>query len=98
MRLCWRSRYRRASCRLLARGDHSLALAVRGHDAHDASVPCPSRPRGRSERARHGVAGEAMKSGFRVRVGAFASKGAAEKYLKDLARETGAKGFVTNAR
>jgi cell division protein FtsN len=35
------------------------------------------------------------KTWYRVRVGAFATKGAAEKYLKDLARETGAKGFVT---
>lgn len=32
---------------------------------------------------------------YRVKVGAFASKGEAEHYLRDLARETGAKGFVT---
>jgi DedD protein len=38
------------------------------------------------------------KTWYRVRVGAFGSKPAAEKYLKDLARETGAKGFVTNSR
>lgn len=33
---------------------------------------------------------------YRVRVGAFETKAAAEKYLKDLSRETGAKGFVTS--
>lgn len=36
------------------------------------------------------------KTWYRVRVGAFETKGAAEKYLKDLTRETGAKGFVTS--
>jgi cell division protein FtsN len=35
------------------------------------------------------------KTWYRVRVGAFATKVAAEKYLKDLSRETGAKGYVT---
>jgi len=35
------------------------------------------------------------KTWYRVRVGAFATKSAAEKYLKDLSRETGAKGYVT---
>jgi DedD protein len=38
------------------------------------------------------------KTWHRVRVGAFASRAAAEKYLKDLSRETGAKGYVTTAR
>jgi cell division septation protein DedD len=32
---------------------------------------------------------------YRVRVGAFEDKASAEAYLRDLARETGAKGFVT---
>lgn len=32
---------------------------------------------------------------YRVRVGAFEDRASAEAYLKDLARETGAKGFVT---
>ena len=32
----------------------------------------------------------------RVRVGSFETKAAAEKFLKDLTRETGAKGFVTS--
>jgi cell division protein FtsN len=36
------------------------------------------------------------KTWYRVRVGAFATKAAAEKYMKDLARETGAKGYVTS--
>jgi cell division protein FtsN len=35
---------------------------------------------------------------YRVRVGAFETKADAEKFLKDLARETGAKGFVTSNR
>ncbi len=35
---------------------------------------------------------------WRVRVGAFETKQAAERYLKDVARETGAKGFVTPSR
>ncbi len=35
---------------------------------------------------------------YRVRVGAFETKQAAERYLKDVARETGAKGFVTSTR
>lgn len=35
------------------------------------------------------------KTWHRVRVGAFAEKADAERFLKDLARETGAKGFVT---
>jgi DedD protein len=38
------------------------------------------------------------KTWHRVRVGAFATRAAAEKYLKDLSRETGAKGYVTTAR
>jgi cell division protein FtsN len=38
------------------------------------------------------------KTWYRVRVGAFEAKGDAEKFLKDLARETGAKGFVTSNR
>jgi cell division septation protein DedD len=33
-----------------------------------------------------------------VRVGAFDTKQAAERYLRDVARETGAKGFVTPSR
>jgi DedD protein len=32
---------------------------------------------------------------YRVRVGGFDTKEAAERYLRDVARETGAKGFVT---
>lgn len=32
---------------------------------------------------------------YRVKVGSFETKGEAERYLRDLARETGAKGFVT---
>jgi cell division protein FtsN len=35
---------------------------------------------------------------FRVRVGAFDSRESAERYLRDVARETGAKGFVTTTR
>ncbi len=35
---------------------------------------------------------------WRVRVGAFETKQAAERYLRDVARETGAKGFVTPSR
>lgn len=35
---------------------------------------------------------------YRVRVGAFATKAEAERYLKDLVRETGAKGFVAPGR
>jgi cell division septation protein DedD len=35
---------------------------------------------------------------WRVRVGAFDTKQAAERYLRDVARETGAKGFVTPSR
>lgn len=35
---------------------------------------------------------------WRVRVGGFDSREAAERYLRDVARETGAKGFVTPAR
>ena len=35
---------------------------------------------------------------YRVRVGGFDTKEAAERYLRDVARETGAKGFVTPAR
>lgn len=35
---------------------------------------------------------------YRVRVGAFDTKESAERYLRDVARETGAKGFVTPAR
>src|SRR5512133_465224 len=35
------------------------------------------------------------KTWHRVRVGSFETKTAAEKFLKDLTRETGAKGFVT---
>jgi cell division protein FtsN len=35
---------------------------------------------------------------FRVRVGAFDSREAAERYREDVARETGAKGFVTPSR
>lgn len=38
------------------------------------------------------------KTWYRVRIGAFETKADAEKYLKDLARETGAKGFVTSTR
>jgi cell division protein FtsN len=38
------------------------------------------------------------KTWYRVRIGAFEDKADAEKYLKDLARETGAKGFVTSTR
>lgn len=33
---------------------------------------------------------------YRVKVGAFATKGEAERYLRDLARETGVNGFVTS--
>jgi cell division septation protein DedD len=33
---------------------------------------------------------------YRVKLGAFDSKADAERYLRDLARETGAKGFVTS--
>jgi cell division protein FtsN len=36
------------------------------------------------------------KTWYRVRLGAFETKADAEKFLKDLARETGAKGFVTS--
>lgn len=36
------------------------------------------------------------KTWHRVRVGAFGTKAEAEKFLKDLSRETGAKGFVTS--
>jgi DedD protein len=35
---------------------------------------------------------------YRVRVGAFETKQDAERYLRDVARETGAKGFVTPSR
>jgi DedD protein len=35
---------------------------------------------------------------YRVRVGAFDTKESADRYLRDVARETGAKGFVTPAR
>lgn len=35
---------------------------------------------------------------FRVRVGSFESKDAAQRYLRDVARETGAKGIVTTSR
>ena len=35
---------------------------------------------------------------WRVRIGGFDSKEAAERYLRDVARETGAKGFVTPTR
>ncbi|HEX9052171.1 MAG TPA: SPOR domain-containing protein [Anaeromyxobacter sp.] len=35
---------------------------------------------------------------YRVRVGAFETKPDAERYLRDVARETGAKGFVTPSR
>lgn len=35
---------------------------------------------------------------YRVRVGAFDSREEAEVYMKDVARETGAKGFVTPSR
>ncbi len=35
---------------------------------------------------------------FRVRVGSFETKEAAQRYLKDAARETGAKGFVVPSR
>jgi cell division septation protein DedD len=35
---------------------------------------------------------------WRVRVGAFETREAAEHYLRDVARETGAKGFVTPSR
>jgi cell division protein FtsN len=35
---------------------------------------------------------------FRVRVGSFESKETAQKYLRDVARETGAKGIVTTSR
>ena len=35
---------------------------------------------------------------FRVRVGAFETKDAAQRYLRDVARETGAKGIVTPSR
>jgi cell division protein FtsN len=38
------------------------------------------------------------KSWYRVRLGDFETKAAAEKFLKDLSRETGAKGFVTSSR
>jgi cell division septation protein DedD len=35
---------------------------------------------------------------WRVRVGGFDTKDAAERYLRDAGRETGAKGFVAPAR
>ncbi len=35
---------------------------------------------------------------FRVRVGSFDTKDAAQRYLRDVARETGAKGIVTTTR
>lgn len=35
---------------------------------------------------------------YRVRVGRYESRAAAERFLKDLQRETGAKGFVTSAQ
>jgi DedD protein len=35
---------------------------------------------------------------FRVRVGGFETREAADRYLRDVARETGAKGFVTPSR
>ena len=35
---------------------------------------------------------------YRVRVGAFETRQEAERYLRDVARETGAKGFVTPSR
>jgi cell division protein FtsN len=36
------------------------------------------------------------KTWYRVRLGDFATKAEGEKFLKDLSRETGAKGFVTS--
>ncbi|MGB8932321.1 MAG: SPOR domain-containing protein, partial [Anaeromyxobacteraceae bacterium] len=36
------------------------------------------------------------KTWYRVRLGDFQTKADAEKFLKDLARETSAKGFVTS--
>jgi cell division protein FtsN len=38
------------------------------------------------------------KTWYRVRIGAFETKDAAAKFLDDLSRETGAKGFVTATR
>jgi cell division septation protein DedD len=35
---------------------------------------------------------------FRVRVGSFESRDAAQRYLSDVARETGARGWVTASR
>jgi DedD protein len=35
---------------------------------------------------------------FRVRVGSFETKDSAQRYLRDVARETGAKGIVTSSR
>jgi cell division septation protein DedD len=35
---------------------------------------------------------------YRVRVGAFETRDAAEQHLRDVARETGAKGIVTQSR
>jgi cell division septation protein DedD len=35
---------------------------------------------------------------WRVRVGAFDSREAADRYREDVQRETGAKGFVTPSR
>jgi len=35
---------------------------------------------------------------YRVRVGSFDTKEAAQRYLRDVARETGAKGIVTPSR
>jgi cell division protein FtsN len=34
---------------------------------------------------------------YRVRVGSFETKDAAERYRKDLARETGVQGYVAQA-
>jgi cell division septation protein DedD len=34
---------------------------------------------------------------YRVRVGSFESREAADRYLKDMEKSTGAKGFVANA-
>jgi cell division protein FtsN len=35
---------------------------------------------------------------YRVRVGSFDTKEAAQRYLRDVARETGAKGIVAPSR
>ena len=72
-----------------------------------SSSPRP-RTRGEAERlaARFAALGprieEAFVPGkgrfFRVRVGSFDTKDAAQRYLRDVARETGAKGIVTTTR